>query len=475
MTDGIKGQIAITTNNNSVPMYYTLGEHDGLWEEVVFTVKTGSLASPSITIKFYVGDYKTDNDTNYEEGSEPTYQGKLFFDSVTYYSVDEARYLEESNGSMSYTVDSFDTTTKPTTVTGPSSSMWTGSGDKNSSSNNRANEENYQYAGIIVKGSTEPDTFKKTEDVTVTDPESGEEKTEVRTIEGSVLTNEQIWVNDDTSFLIINNQKESYYSYKNKSSITLDANSYYKLTLDARTLGIAEGQYAIVKVENSSDTFEIKVNTEYTPKLDANGKIVYDADGNIVYEKAASSDWTTYTFYFKTAESTKMSSVYVSMILGKSDAKVQGTAFFDNVSLSKLNDATEFNAAYSSIYVVDEDGNATVDADGKYVQTEDADKYLLTNRVIRADDAKSKDDDHNHDHDHDEKKTGNNLTWLLITSIVIGGILVIVIVVMLIRKFVPKNLFKRKKKVEYSRKEISDKDDNKSTDTEKTDTPDFKD
>ena len=170
-----------------------------------------------------------------------------------------------------------------------------------------------------------------------------------------------------------------------------------------------------------------------------------------------------------------MSSVYVSMILGKSDAKVQGTAFFDNVSLSKLNDATEFNAAYSSIYVVDEDGNATVDADGKYVQTEDADKYLLTNRVIRADDAKSKDDDHNHDHDHDEKKTGNNLTWLLITSIVIGGILVIVIVVMLIRKFVPKNLFKRKKKVEYSRKEISDKDDNKSTDTEKTDTPDFKD
>lgn len=474
--DGIKGQVAVSANNNSVPMYYTIGEHDGLWEEIIFTVKTASMASPSITIKFYIGDYKTDNDTDYEEGQEPTYQGKLFFDSVTYYSIDEAKYLEGGNGSMSYDVDSFDTTTKPTTVTGPSSTMWTGSGEKNSSSNNRANEENMQYAGIIVKGSTEPDTFKKTEDIKVTDPESGEEKTEVKTIEGSVLTSDQIWVNDDTSYLIINNQKASYYSYKNKSSITLDANSYYKLTIDARTLGIANGESAILKVENSSDTYEIKVNTEYAPKLDENGKIVYDNDGKIVYEKASENSWTTYTFYFKTAESTKMSSVYVSMILGKSDEKVQGTAFFDNVSLKKLSDATEFNIAYSSIYVVDADGKATVDTDGKYVQTENADKYLLTNRVIRADDAKATDDDH--DHDDDNTNTGSKIssqTWGLISAIIISAVLIVVLVVLFVRKRVPKKYLNRKKKTKTTDKTVAKKVNTDSTDDDSTGSTDFKD
>lgn len=477
--DGIKGQVAISANNNSVPMYYTIGEHDGLWEEIVFTVKTASLASPSITIKFYIGDYKTDNDADYEEGEEPTYQGKLFFDSITYYSIDEDRYLEGGDGSMSYDVDSFDTTSKPTTVTGPSSTMWTGSGEKNSSSNNRANEENMQYAGIIVKGSTEPDTFKKTEDVKVTDPESGEEKTEVKTIEGSVLTSEQIWVNDDTSYLIINNQKASYYSYKNKSSITLDANSYYKLTIDARTLGIANGESAILKVENSSDSYEIKVNTEYAPKLDANGKIVYDNEGKIVYEKASENNWTTYTFYFKTAESTKMSSVYVSMILGKSDEKVQGTAFFDNVSLRKLSDATEFDTAYSSIYVVDENGKATVDSDGKYVQTEDADKYLLTNRVIRADDAKSDDNNNNNNDNNDDNKNNGAMTngqiWGIASSIVIAVILIVVIIVLFIRKRVPKKYFNRKKKAKATQKPEAKKVSTDSTDTDTTDSTDFKD
>lgn len=472
MVDGVKAQVALEANNNTVPMYYTLGDHNGLWEEMVFVVKTGSLAAPSITIKLYVGDYKTDNETKYEEGNEPKYSGKIFFDSFTYYTIDSARYeeLAATVGNSSYTVDTFNTTAKPTTVTGPSSSMWTGSGEKNSSSSNRANEENMQYAGIIVKGSSEPDTFKKTEDVKVKDPESGEEKTEVQTIEGTVLTNEQIWVNDDTAFIMINNQKASYYSYKNKSSISLDAKSYYKLTIDARTLGIKEGEYAIVKVENSNDTFEIKVNTEYAPKLDANGKIVYDNDGKIVYEKTASSDWTTYTFYFKTAESSKMSSVYVSMILGKSDAKVQGTAFFDNVSLTKLDNDTEFKTAYASIYKVDEDGNALVDEDGKYIEAENADKYLLTNRVIRADDEKKDEEEKPDDEANPDK--GNNLTWLYISSIVIAAVMIVVIAVWLIKKYVPKNLFKRKKVASYSRKE--EKDDKKSNGN-KSDNDEFKD
>lgn len=477
MADGMVGTIAVTANNNSVPMYFTV-PNDNKWHEIEFTVKTSSFAAPSITIKLYVGDYATDSEADYEEGSEPKYQGNLFFDSITYYTVEEDVYnsFDIPERKSSYTVDSFDTTSKPTSVTGPSSSMWTGSGEKNSSSNNRANEEDYQYAGIIVKGSSEPDTFKKTEDVTVTDSESGEETTEVKTIEGSVLTNEQIWVNDDGAYLMINNQKESYYSYKNKSSISLNADSYYKLTVDARTIGIENGKFATIKVENSKETFESKVNTEYTPKLE-NGKIVYDEDGAIVYEQATSNDWTTYTFYFKTAESTKMSSVYITLLLGTSDDKVQGTVFFDNVELKKLDDATEFNNFYSSIYVVDENGKATVDEDGKYIEQENADQLLLTNKVIRADDDDAaKDDDDNDDDDDATETKDNSYLWIIISSLVIAVVLIIVVVVYLIRKFAPKHIsFKRKKKVEYSRDEISVKDTKKDVNDDSNADSDFKD
>lgn len=460
MADGMVGTIGVTANNNSVPMYYKV-PNDNAWHEIIFTVKTGSLASPSITIKLYAGDYATDSEADYEEGSEPKYQGNLFFDSITYYTVEEDVYNAANDElKSSYTVDSFDTTSKPTTVTGPSSSMWTGAGEKNSSSNNRANEEDFQYAGIIIKGSSEPDTFKKTEDVKYTDEEDGEEKTKVETIEGSVLTNEQIWVNDDSAYLMINNQKASYYSYKNKSSISLDSNSYYKLTVAARTIGIKNGEFATIKVENSKETFESKVNTEYAPKLDANGKIVYDEDGAIVYEAAASNDWTTYTFYFKTAESTKMSSVYITMLLGTSDAKVQGTVFFDNVELKKLDDATEFNNFYSSIYVVDEDGKATVDENGKYVEQENADKLLLTNKVIRADDDDAAKEEDKKDEEENTENKDTSYLWIVISSLVVAVVLIVAVIIYLVRKFVPKHhvSFKRKKKVEYSRDENGVKD-----------------
>lgn len=468
MVDGLKAQVAVEANNNSVPMFYTLGEHDGLWEEITFAVQTGALASPAVTIKLYVGDYKTDNAMKYEEGEEPTYQGKMFVDNITYYTISEDKFNESGNaGNESYTVDSFDTTSLPTTVVGPNSSSWTGSGEKNSSASNIAKEEYWQYAGIAVKGSTEPDKFFLAEEYEEKEEDSDKVEKKWRTIEGTTLTAEQIWRDGDSSVLIINNQRESYYSYKNKSSISLDSKSYYKLTVDAKTIGIEEGKFAYIQVKNSSETFKIKVNTEYLAKVE-NGKLAYDSENNVVYEKAENSEWTTYTFFFKTAESSSMTGVEITMMLGTADEKVQGTALFDNVSFKKLDSDTEFNNAYKAIYELDEDGKAKVDENGNYIEVEGADVYQLTNRVIRADDKPKDDNNEKPEEPKQPAKQTDTWSWA-IPTIIIAAIMIIVIVVLLVRKVLPKMPLKRKKEVEYSRKDEestkkSDKNEKKSSD-----------
>lgn len=479
MVDGLTAQIAIEANNNSVPVFYTMGgdsyENDTLWEEITFFVQTGALAAPSITIKIYVGDFETDNATKYddedEENQAPTYTGRMFVDNVTYYSITESEYLDgKAEYSRSYMTDSFDTTSLPQSVVGPNSATWTGSGEKYSSGSNLAKEENWQYAGIAVKGSTEPDSFYMAEEVEVEDEDSDETKKEWQKIEGTELTTDDIWRADDSNVLIINNQRASYFKFQNKSSISLDANSYYKLTIIAKTVGVAQDKFAYVEVKNSTDTYRIKVNTEYTAKI-ADGKLVYDEDGNVVYEPAESNEWTTYTFFFKTAQSSKMTGVTISMILGTSDDKVQGTALFDNVCFEKLEDSTEFDTAYSSIYELDEDGKAKVDEDGKYIEVEGADIYRLTNRVIRNDD-QPKDAEPEEPETPVEKAPTNFAAWA-IPTIIIAAIMIVVIVIWLIRRFVPKGFFKRKKTVDYAR--VDEEDSKKADKHDKNSSDDFKD
>lgn len=463
----MKGEIHLTTTNNTAPIVAKLQsvEGDDGWQVVEFVAKTGAFTSTSASLKIYIGEYSVEHSK--DSDTQAKYKGRMFLDSFSYASIEKAKYEElasnESINNATYNVEEFYSSSDTEKVTAPS--KWTGSGSKSSSS--IATTENVQYAGIFTKGYSNIDNLKMVEERKTTE-EDGSEKTEYVSIDGTTLTKDYIFdskgmkdgLQTDESLLVINNQVESYYQYKNTSSITLDKNSYYILTVYVRTFGIAEGKNAIVRVSTgtNSTVYETPINTEYVPVRE-NGKLTYvtneDGTKSVKKEKTDDNQWQQVNFYFKTAESSNTSSVYVYLILGESDEKVQGYAFFDNLSLTKYADETEFNAAYAQRYKVDENGKAVIGEDGKYVEADTADEFLLNNRVIRADDADdaTKDDDHDHDDDETEEKQSNELLWLYITSIVIAALLIIAIAAVLIRKYVPKKWFKRKKAIDYARPE----------------------
>lgn len=481
----MKGEIHLTTTNNTEPVVASLSSIDGDdgWQEIVLVARTGAFSSASATLKIYVGEYSLEHDK--DDDTQAKYSGTMFLDSFTYYTIDKAKYEElaasDNIHNANFNIEEFYTTNDTEKVTAPS--KWTGSGAKSSSS--IATTENVQYAGIFTKGYSNVDNLKLVEEKTVTD-EEGNETTEYETIEGSTLTKDYIFdskgmnngLETSDSLLLINNQVESYYQYKNTSSITLDKNSYYILTVYVRTYGIAEGKNAIVRVSTGTDSvvYETPVNTEYVPVRE-DGKLTYvtneDGTKSVKKEKTTDNQWQQINFYFKTAESSSTSSVYVYLILGESDEKVQGYAFFDNLSLTKYTDETEFNEAYAQRYQVDENGKALVGEDGKYLDAENADEFLLNNRIIRADDVDdAADDNDDDDTDDEEEKKGNDLLWLYITSIVIAALLIIAIVVVLLRKYIPKKWFKRKKAVDYARPE---EEKAKGAKEDKSDKDEFKD
>ncbi|MBQ7653184.1 MAG: hypothetical protein IJS93_02310 [Clostridia bacterium] len=455
---GIVGEISVSANNNSKPIYQKIKQsvNDG-WQEIVFAFQTGTISSTSATINIYVGNYSVDSVTEYEEGSEPKYSGMLFLDSFTYYEVEKSNYeaiVANEGVTASYLTDTFSSESDSTKTS--SAKNWTGSGEKISSG--IATTDKTQYAGIFTQTYGDESIFKLVEEKTVLDGE--EEKSEMVAIEGSTMTKDEIFNSNGMvdatvgdGVLVINNQVASYANYKNTSSITFEKNSYYKVSVYARTKGIEKGKYATVRVETGSDAvkYEIPVNTEYNEDKDASGNKTYTATEN---------KWQLFTFYVKTAESTSTSSVYLYLSLGTSDDKVQGYAFFDNVTVEKLEDAAEFNAAYAMRYEVDAQGNAVVDEKGQYVNAETADEFLKNNRIIRADDAKNDDADTDTDDNtstDEGNKTSSELLWLYITSIVIAGLLIVVIVVYLLRKHLPKKAIKASAKdVDYARKSDED-------------------
>ena len=452
--DGIVGEISVSANNNSYPLVQkiTTSVNDG-WKEYVFAIQTGALTSASVTINIYIGNYSYDSVTEFEEASTPKYHGILFLDSFSCTAVDQAKYnavVENGGSNISYLVDTFSTTNDSKKVSAPKN--WTGSGEKVSSS--VANTENTQYAGIFTLADSDETILKLVKDETTGEGE--EATTEKVVIEGSTMTKADIFnsngMEDMTvgdGVLLINNQAASYANYKNTSSLTFAKNSYYKVSVYARTKDIEKGKYASIRVETGSDAskFEIPVNTEY--------RDIKNEKNEVVNYESIENKWQLFTFYVKTAESASTSNVYIYLTLGTSDEMIQGYAFFDNVSIVKLEDSAEFDAAYALRYVVDVNGVAEVDDNGKYKDAETAEEFLRNNRIIRADDAeKEEDTDTEEETPSDNNNTSSELLWLYITSIVIAALLIVVIVVYLIRRYAPKRPVKVKKtEVDYARKE----------------------
>ena len=490
---GTRGQLEFTTTGNKeatvVDFGITTAEDgsvsitpvaDSAWEEICFVIKTGSFGSVTATVNLYLGNYSVDKDiveNDDENIHKPTYQGVIFADSFTCYAIDEDQfntYVSTGVNNANLSTETFESTKTDTTDTiKPSDNLWSGSGSSDHTKVVGIYSRNYTTTKLEY---LQPETTKDDDGNDVTTNKAVEEKTltvadifdTTGLTEGADLGN---------GVLVINNQTAGYYSFKS-ASITLAAGKAYSITVDARTFNIAEGEFAYIRLSVGDDNFDLAFNSEHVYAVDDKGNYTL-ADGANTYV-AKDSAWQRFTFYVQNSKTSSVTANFCLM-LGMSaldaDAEeskpVQGTVLFDNVTLTEIT-AEAFNTQFAKVYVLDDEYAVTKDEAGKEIVAEGADAYQLTNKAIRISDDYTSEPEDNDGDDKDgeeEPKTDSSLLWLYITSIVIAGILIIVIVVWLIRRFMPKKLFKRKKSIDYDRNNATDAADKgkKSTEEAKSD------
>ena len=183
----------------------------------------------------------------------------------------------------------------------------------------------------------------------------------------------------------------------------MSATSYYQITFYAKYLAVDPAKKA---------EFRFMYN-----KTDALWETV---------QISHSEDMVEYTFLYAN-ESSKSVSAYLSFYLGSNDAQgdaedvknlMAGIVIIDDLSIKKLT-ADEYTATKTSL----EGDDSKAGTYGSY----------LTEAEV-AEDEEVVEDDEKDDEEEDTENKVNPQVWLIISSVVIGLILVAVIVVMIYRK-----------------------------------------
>ncbi|MDR0696890.1 MAG: hypothetical protein LBF68_05055 [Christensenellaceae bacterium] len=251
----------------------------------------------------------------------------------------------------------------------------------------------------------------------------------------------EIWLGDVTeedivNFLTSNTGNGNHYLlmgnlilngqyYLSQTSITLAAASYYKVTFRAKTWFQHDDSYAEFRFEYGNDT------TQWSTIRISGHDSNYETDGNIVNPHY---EMVEYTFYVYNADpSNSVSGNNISFHLGSNastttssqpDNFFRGLIIIDDITVEKLADSLEYDNA---IELTDEEKEA------KHIET-----YEFA--ASKADDSS---DDNGSEETEDADKRIDSSLWLLVSSIVIGGILIAVIVVLVFRRI--------KKKIDRAR------------------------
>lgn len=224
----------------------------------------------------------------------------------------------------------------------------------------------------------------------------------------------------NNNYLMMANITKPSAQYYQSASLSMSATSYYQITF-------------------------------YAKYLSANGDSNKQPEFRFMYDKTngywetikieASEDMVEYTFLYAN-ESSKSVSAYLSYYLGSDDAQgdaedvknlMAGIVIVDDLSIQKLT-KDEYTSAKTSLE------NDTTKL-GKYAT------YLTEAEETEEDDPV--DDDEEETEEEEEGRQINPQVWLIISSVVIGLILVAVIVVMIYRKLKTKVVKKlRKTKVD---------------------------
>ena len=207
----------------------------------------------------------------------------------------------------------------------------------------------------------------------------------------------------NNNYLMMANITKPSAQYFQSASLSMAATSYYQITFYAKYLAVdpakkAEFRFMYNKTDSLWETVQI----------------------------SHSEDMVEYTFLYAN-ESTKSVSAYLSFYLGSNDAQgdaedvknlMAGIVIIDDLSIKKLT-ADEYTATKTSL----EGDDSKAGTYGSY----------LTEAEV-AEDEEVVEDDEKDDEEEDTENKVNPQVWLIISSVVIGLILVAVIVVMIYRK-----------------------------------------
>lgn len=162
----------------------------------------------------------------------------------------------------------------------------------------------------------------------------------------------------------------SSYGYKNSSAISLSANSYFKVSVDVKTLTGNNG----ASIYLSGVTPESEINNNAYSFINVVSKTyTYDSDPY--------SGWDTFNFWVETS-TTSSSSMTLELWLGSKDNKQtsKGSVFFDSISIVEIGHSDFYNYL-NNVY---DPANTDMAKHNRIIQLED-DSLLLDTAINNSD------------------------------------------------------------------------------------------
>ena len=417
------------------------------WTKYTFYVEVGS-TSVSLSLNVWLG-YNNDyvGLTNADDAKSA---GAVFFDNVIKKSISEddltAARADVEGGDVtkkviSFMTDSFDslseTVESRATLTSPSN--WSSAAGTNQSASNTKSGilyadtlylpapntvEGTDYVSILGKAYTVDDVIISVEEEEeirshYDDPEASADQIEadllalreqklVELKKNNWFPVSELSAHSGKNLLVINNMKASAYTYTS-TSLSFSAESYYKVSVWARTFGLKDGLD-----DADDDTIGAYIELYLGTKN--------EEDNPLVFKAQVKDEWTLYTFYVKTLDES-VSNVTVKLSLGTvvteddvTTGLTAGYAMFDDVTVEKTTEA-EYNAA--------------VETPGDNVLT----------REVKAEESGEADDDNNDDNTP-KNKFNLEYLWWMIPTIILGALIIIVVIVFFAKKITKKTIKK---------------------------------
>lgn len=457
----LTGESSVDSTNESGASAFveTKTASESEWAKYTFYIRTGQ-SSVSVKLNLWLGQDTTygtvEGETSELQAENAKSNGTVFFDNVTYNTIDEDTYdkaetsdvANETIHKLSFLTDSFDSLSSAVesrkelstpngwtgTVSGTTSSKATKSGIVYADRNFYEVEtvDGIDYARILGA-----DYTVDSDEATPTDEEIADAKKEAR-FEGktdeeiiATLKEEKVvalkkanWIpvsvleaKSGKQMLVINNTEKSAYTYTS-STFTLKEASFYEISVWVKTYGMS----------NDDDISGANVELYLGSANESDKPFAFTA-----IKGADTKEWTKYTFVVKTMDD-DVTSVTVKLSLGKYESETvdgettvtgitSGYAMFDDVTIKQVDEA-----AYD-----------------KAVTDSETDITLLTRQVSNETKGSSDDNNNNGNNETPSKTFNTEALWWMVPTIVLAVLIIVVLIVYVVRK-VRKPISKKKEK-----------------------------